>query len=155
MNWYFKFSLLWFFSLSFIVSVLQNYENQEVIFQLCFLENVLSSFWILFTLLCKLFVLTCKSNALRSVGGLIFANASYRAGRWFFFFFFFNSLWPNDSIRCHGHGEHWLRLWLVAWQHQAITSTNVDPSTLIMWTKDGETLSNISGLNFLGFVKYP
>ena len=23
-------------------------------------------------------------------------------------------------------GQHWLRLWLVAWQHQAITWTNVD-----------------------------
>ena len=24
------------------------------------------------------------------------------------------------------HGQHWLRLWLAAWRHQAITRTNVD-----------------------------
>ena len=27
-------------------------------------------------------------------------------------------------------GQHWLRLWLVAWQHQAITWTNVDWSSV-------------------------
>ena len=25
-------------------------------------------------------------------------------------------------------GQHWLRLWLVAWRHQAVTWTNVDLS---------------------------
>ena len=34
-------------------------------------------------------------------------------------------------------GQHWLRLWLVAWRHQAITWTNVDlsvrPSDIHLW----------------------
>ena len=36
-----------------------------------------------------------------------------------------NSLWPSDAI-----WWHWFRSWLVAWQHQAITWTNVDLSSL-------------------------
>ena len=28
-------------------------------------------------------------------------------------------------------GQHWLRLWLVAWWHQAITWTNADLSSMI------------------------
>ena len=36
-----------------------------------------------------------------------------------------NSLWPSDAI-C----QHWLRQWLVAWRHQAITWTNVDWSSV-------------------------
>ena len=31
-------------------------------------------------------------------------------------------------------GQHWFRQWLVAWRHQAITSTNVDLSSL--WSSD-------------------
>ena len=27
-------------------------------------------------------------------------------------------------------GQHWFRYWLVAWRHQAITSTNVDWSSV-------------------------
>ena len=38
-----------------------------------------------------------------------------------------NSLWPYDDI---GLGQHWLRQWLVAWWHQAITCTNVDLSSV-------------------------
>ena len=31
-------------------------------------------------------------------------------------------------------GQHWLRLWLVAWRHQAITCTNVDLRTLASYS---------------------
>ena len=30
-----------------------------------------------------------------------------------------------------GLGQHWLRLWLIAWQHKAITWTNVDLSSVM------------------------
>ena len=36
----------------------------------------------------------------------------------------FNPLWPSDAIS--HYGQHWFRLWLVAWRQQAITWTNVD-----------------------------
>ena len=39
------------------------------------------------------------------------------------------SLWPSDAIQRHiDLGQHWLRWWLVAWKHQAITWTKVDLS---------------------------
>ena len=43
-----------------------------------------------------------------------------------------HSLWPSDVTPYGdiGLGEHWLRWWLAAWRHQAITWTNVDLSSL-------------------------
>ena len=38
-----------------------------------------------------------------------------------------DSLWPNGD---KDQGRHRLRLWLVAWRHQAITWTNVDVSSV-------------------------
>ena len=35
-----------------------------------------------------------------------------------------NSLWPSDAIWWHRSGQHWLRQWLIAGRHQAITWTN-------------------------------
>ena len=32
-----------------------------------------------------------------------------------------------------GLGQHWLRWWLVAWWHQAVTWTNVDLSSVEFW----------------------
>ena len=45
-----------------------------------------------------------------------------------FKFWAFNSSWPQvmPHIGDINLGQHWLRLWLVTWQHQAITWTNVD-----------------------------
>ena len=36
-----------------------------------------------------------------------------------------NSLWPIDAILYKNLGRHWLRQWLGAWLHQAITWSNV------------------------------
>ena len=41
-----------------------------------------------------------------------------------------NSLWPRDAIWRQTSGSYWLRQWLVAWRHQAITWTNVDWSSV-------------------------
>ena len=37
-----------------------------------------------------------------------------------------NSLWHSDAI-----DQHWFRWWLAAWQHQAITWTNLDLSSKV------------------------
>ena len=43
------------------------------------------------------------------------------------FSWLFQSLWPSDSIWCHRIGSwvNWVRWLLIAWQHQALTWTNV------------------------------
>ena len=51
----------------------------------------------------------------------------------FVFFFFFAILTHYGLVTPYGDtdlGQHWLRLWLVAWRHQAITWTNVDLSSV-------------------------
>ena len=40
--------------------------------------------------------------------------------------FFVNSVWPIDTLCDIDPGQYWLRWWLDAWRHQAITWTNVD-----------------------------
>ena len=45
---------------------------------------------------------------------------------WFRQQVYVNSLGSSDAIWRHRFGQHWLRLWSVAWRHQAITWTNVD-----------------------------
>ena len=42
-----------------------------------------------------------------------------------------NPLWPSDAIWRHRSTcQHWLRQWLDAWRHQAITWTNVNVSSV-------------------------
>ena len=43
-----------------------------------------------------------------------------------------NALWPNDTIwrQRSESSQHWIWWWLVAWQHQAITWTNVHCSSV-------------------------
>ena len=46
-------------------------------------------------------------------------------------------------------GQHWLRLWLVAWQHQAITWTNADLSPRVPQlaiSPDPNSIGNIQGI---------
>ena len=47
-----------------------------------------------------------------------------------FWAFLFKSLGPIDAIWGHRSSQHWLRQWLVAWRHQAITWTSTDLSSM-------------------------
>ena len=42
----------------------------------------------------------------------------------------FNSLWLSDAIRRSNLGQHWIRLWLVAWRHQPISRISIDLSSV-------------------------
>ena len=49
----------------------------------------------------------------------------------------------HGLVKPHGNidrGQHWLRQWLVAWWHQAITWTNVDLSSKLLWGTDLRTM---------------
>ena len=82
----------------------------------------------------------CKRDVtpteLSSLQGL---HDAYKDLTWKFYNFhaYFGDIYSISLIHCglvtpYGEidlGQHWLRQWLVAWQHQAITWTNVDLSS--------------------------
>ena len=56
---------------------------------------------------------------------------NYRKHLWVYIWWsYLNSLWPSDTIQWH-LSQHWIRQWLGATRHQAITWTNVDLSTKV------------------------
>ena len=61
---------------------------------------------------------------------LVFKKNSAQQGLIWMTVTLFNSLWPNDAIQRHRSGSTLPQVMANAWQHQAITWTNVDLSSV-------------------------